>query len=62
MRGTEDYRSPRSLADCLRPLQDQILAHAKAGLPADKAFFDSLSGDDMIAMTQSPPSLSEKME
>ena len=36
--------APR-LADRLRPLQDRILARPETGLPADKDFFDSLSGE-----------------
>ena len=30
----------------LRPLQDRVLARPATGLAADKAFYDSLSGDE----------------
>jgi antitoxin VapB len=34
------------LMDQIRMLQDRILAYPPTGKEADKAFFDSLSGDD----------------
>ena len=34
------------LMDQIRILQDRILAYPPTGKEADKAFFDSLSGDD----------------
>jgi antitoxin VapB len=35
-----------SLAERIRPLQDELAAMRRpGGLPADKAFFDELSGD-----------------
>jgi len=34
-----------SLEERLRPLQDRILSLSGNGQPADKAFFDELSGD-----------------
>jgi antitoxin VapB len=34
-----------SLEERLRPLQDRILSLSGNGQPADKAFFDDLSGD-----------------
>jgi len=40
-----EQRKP-SLAERLRPIQDWVKAHSKpGGLPADKAFYDELSGD-----------------
>lgn len=35
-----------SLAERLRPLQDYVASLPKTGLVADKAFYDSLSGED----------------
>jgi antitoxin VapB len=34
------------LRERLRPLQDRVLARPATGLKADRAFFDTLSGDD----------------
>jgi len=34
------------LKERLRPLQDRILRRPATGLRADKAFYDSLSGDE----------------
>jgi antitoxin VapB len=34
------------LRERLRPIQDRVLARPATGLKADKAFFDTLSGDD----------------
>jgi antitoxin VapB len=36
---------PLGLAERVRSLQDHILSQPETGLPADKEFFDSLSGD-----------------
>jgi antitoxin VapB len=33
------------LLERIRPLQDDILSHGTTGLPADKAFYDDLSGE-----------------
>jgi antitoxin VapB len=34
------------LRERLRPLQDRVLSHASTGLEADKAFYDTLSGQE----------------
>jgi antitoxin VapB len=42
----ERVRSEIPLIERLKPIQDQLRALSKpGGLPADKAFFDELSGD-----------------
>lgn len=33
------------LRERLRPIQDRVLARPATGLPADKAFYDELSGE-----------------
>jgi antitoxin VapB len=40
-------RARRPLAERLAPLQDRFAAMSRpGGMPADKAFFDALSGED----------------
>lgn len=36
----------RPLREQIRDIQDRVAARGKTGLKADKAFFDSLSGDE----------------
>jgi antitoxin VapB len=35
----------RPLLERIAPIQERIAAHPDTGLPADKAFYDALSGD-----------------
>jgi antitoxin VapB len=42
----EKRKKESSLAERIRPLQERFAALPKSGLTADKAFYDSLSGED----------------
>lgn len=43
------------LKERLRPLQDRVLSRPATGLPADKAFYDELSGEACCS-SMPPPS------
>jgi antitoxin VapB len=45
----ERERDKVPLAERIKPIQDWLDAHSKpGGLPADKAFYDELSGEDEL--------------
>ena len=43
---TLERADKRSLREQVRDIQERVAARGKTGLKADKAFFDSLSGDE----------------